>query len=229
MYRLVQPEIQMGYSYYWQESTTPDAIFSGSYIPVTYRLYAHNVMQRSTRDIQTRWGQVMDLHFRHTPWGERQKGTIAAAEGTLYLPGLFVGHGLRLYGGYQEKKSDDSYFNDIISYPRGYMNQENNKLATFRSDYVLPLLSPDWKIWRLYYLKRVTLRLHYDVASMTSPVYHSTSQIQEHLSSTGCELLTECHFLRFIAPVKIGVRESYLIESGTVTSEFLFSVNFNGM
>jgi len=229
MYRLVQPEIQLGYSYYWQEPTTPSAIFSGSYIPVTYRLYAHNIIQRSTRDVQARWGQVMDLHYRNTPWGNRQKGIIVAAEGSIYFPGLFESHGLRFYGGYQEKKSDASYFNDIISYPRGYMNQENIKMVTFRSDYVLPLLSPDWKIWRLYYLKRVTLRIHYDQASIISPIYHSKSTFEDHISSTGGELLTECHFLRFIAPVKIGFRESYLIESKTVTSEFLFSVNFNGM
>lgn len=119
-------------------------------------------------------------------------------------------------------------FNDLIYYPRGYVNTDNNKLLTLRSDYVLTLLAPDWHLWKLYYLKRVTLRIHYDYARMESPI-HPSGSVLKTMSSTGAELLTECHFLRFIAPVKIGVRESYLNESKNVTSEFILSVNLKGM
>ena len=229
MYRLVEPEIQIGYSHHWQEPSTPSIIFRGSYIPFTYRLYAHNLMQQSTRDIQTRWGQIVDLQFRHTPFGDKQLGKIATAEGTIYLPGLFQNQGIRFYGGYQKKISDNSYFSDLIYYPRGYTNLDNNSLLTFRSDYVLPVLSPDWHLWHLYYLKRVTLRIHYDFAQIALPIYHTSGTINKTMSSTGAEVLTECHFLRFIAPVKMGVRESFLIESKMFASEFVFSVNLQGM
>ncbi len=229
MYRLVEPEIQIGYSHHWQEPSTPSIIFRGSYIPFTYRLYIHNLMQQSARDIQTRWGQIVDLQFRHTPFGDKQLGKIVTAEGTLYLPGLIQNQGIRFYGGYQKKISDNSYFNDLIYYPRGYANLDNNSLLTFRSDYVLPVLSPDWHLWHLYYLKRITLRFHYDFAQITLPVYHTSAAFNKTLSSTGTELLTECHFLRFIAPVKLGVRESFLIESKIFVSEFVFSVNLQGM
>jgi hypothetical protein len=186
-------------------------------------------MQQSTRDIQTRWGQVIDLRYRHTPFGDKQLGNIATAEGIIYLPGLFVNHGIKLYGGYQRKISLGSYFGDIIDYPRGHVNIDNNRLQTFRSDYVLPVLSPDWRIGRLYYLKRITLRIHYDISQIDIPVYHTSNTINKTLSSTGAELLTECHFFRFIAPVKIGVRESYLIESKMPVSEFILSVNLKAM
>ena len=229
MYRLVEPEIQLGYTHDWQEPGTPSMIFRGSYIPFTYRLYAHNLRMQSNRDIQSKFGQIIDLHYRHTPFGDKNKGKIAAAEATLYLPGIFENQGIRLYGGYQRKISEKSFFTDIINYPRGYNNMDNKSLFTFRSDYVLPLLSPDWHIWHLYYLKRVTLRVHYDISQINIPIYHSTNTINKILSSTGAELMTNCNFLRFIAPVKIGVRESFLIESKMFTSEFIFSINLEGM
>ena len=229
MFRMVEPEIQVGYSHHWQELAIPSMIFAGSYIPFTYRLYAHNLMQQSTRDIQTRWGQIIDLHYRSTPFGDRQLGNISTAEGTLYLPGLIENQGLKFYGGYQKKNSSGSYFGDIIYYPRGYADMENSKLLTFRSDYVLPVLSPDWHLGRLYYLKRITLRIHYDLSQIYLPIHMTSNTINKTLSSTGAELLTECHFLRFIAPIKIGVRESFLIESKMLTSEFLFSVNLKAM
>ena len=229
MYRMIEPEFQIGYSHKWQETTTPANIFWGSYVPFTYRLYAHNLTQQSAREIQTRWGQVIDMKYRNTPFGDRKLGNITSLEGTIYLPGLFLNQGIKLYGGYQIKNSANSYFGDLIYYPRGYSTMENNKLSSFRSDYVLPLLSPDWNIWHLYYLKRVTLRLHYDFSQIAIPIYHSNSTIIKNLSSTGIQILTECHFLRFIAPIKLGVRESFLIEPKTFTSEFLFSVNLKGI
>ena len=228
MYRLIQPEFQAGYSYKWQESTTPSAIFSGSYIPFTYRIYAHNLRHQSVRDIQPKWGQVINLQYRHTPVGNRQLGTIASMEGTFYLPGILETQGIRFYAGYQKKTSDNGYFNDLIEYPRGYANTENNSLLTLKSDYVLPLFSPDWHIWHFYYLKRITMRLHYDLARMISPL-HPSGSISSKMSSTGAELLSDCNFLRFIAPVKVGVRESYLIESKIYLSEFIFSINLKGL
>jgi len=229
MYRMVEPEIQIGYSQYWKEPTLPSGIFSGSYIPFTYRLYAHNLRQQSTRDIQAEWGQIINIQYRHTPMGDKKLGSITSAEGTFYFPGLFSCQGLQIYGGYQVKNSTNSFFSDLIYYPRGYTEMENNKLLSFRSDYVLPLFTPDWRIGHLYYLKRVTMRLHYDYAQISSPIFQTNSTLNQSFSSTGGEFLTECHFLRFIAPVKMGFRESYLIESKMVTSEFLFAISFTAM
>lgn len=228
MYRMIAPEVQIGYSHHWQEPTTPVSVYRGSYIPFTYRLYLHNLRSQSIRDIQTRWGQKLDIHFRNTPFGDRRLGSIFSAETSLYFPGLLANHGLKFYGGYQNKISDKSFFNDIILYPRGYSHVENNRLLTLRSDYVLPLLLPDWHLWHFYYLKRISLRLHYDFSRIDQPIHQTNSIITTNLSSTGAEISTDCHFLRFIAPIKMGVRYSYLIEPGKFVSEFIFSANLKG-
>ncbi|MEI7423524.1 MAG: hypothetical protein WCK18_15585 [Prolixibacteraceae bacterium] len=229
MYRIVEPEFQIGYSHTWQQVSTPSNIFKGSYIPFTYRLYARNVIQQSRIDIQPKWGQVLDLKYRHTPFGDKQLGSIASAEGTIYLPGFLINHGFMFYGGFQRKISANSYFGDLIYYPRGYFSTQNNQLLTLRSDYVLPLINPDWHLWHLYYLKRVSLRVFYDISQISLPIHLSSSNLIKSMNSTGFELLTDCHFLRFIAPIKMGVRESYLFSTKTYSSEFIFSMNLKNM
>lgn len=74
-------------------------------IPFTYGLYFHNLLKQSNRDLQSKFGQVINLQFSHTPFGDRNLGQIWSAETIIYLPGLFRNHGVRLYGGFQEKKS----------------------------------------------------------------------------------------------------------------------------
>ena len=229
MYRIVEPEFQIGYSHNWEQESTPSNIFKGSYIPFTYRLYASNVIQQSHTDIQPKWGQVFDFKFRHTPFGDKQLGSITSSEGTIYLPGFFSSHGLKFYGGFQRKISTNSYFGDLIYYPRGYFAIQNNQLFTFRSDYVLPVINPDWHLWHLYYLKRVSLRIFYDLSRISTPIHLSSSNLIKSMNSTGIELMTECHFLRFIAPVKLGIRESYLNSTKTYSSEFIFSMNLKNI
>ena len=226
MVRIIEPEFQIGYSHYWQEVSTPSIVFRGSYIPFTYRLYASNLMQQSHRDIQPRWGEILDLKFRNTPFGDKQLGNITSAEGTIYLPGLFSSHGLRFYGGFQRKTaSSNYYFGDLIYYPRGYATLQNNQLFTLKSDYVFPVIYPDWRLWHLLYLKRVTMRVFYDLSQISIPIHPAMNTIVKSMNSTGFELVTDCHFLRFIAPFRIGVRETYLISSKTSVSEFIFSMN----
>ena len=127
--------------------------------------------------------------------------------------------------------SDHQYFNDMVSFPRGYSNIANKQMYSWRSDYLVPVCSPDWNIWRLYYLKRVAMKLHYDFARLSALTMASGKVgIQEkRISSAGAELMTECHFFRFIAPVKIGVRESFLLEQKSFVSEFIISLNLRGM
>ena len=229
MYRLVQPEFQVGYSNVRQESSAPSNFFSGSIIPLTYRMYAHNLLRLGTRDLQPVYGQVIDLMYRHSPFGDRNFGTISLAEGTLYFPGIIKHHGLRIYSGWQQKTSAESTFSDLISYPRGCQNISNNQFFSLKTDYVLPLFYPDWRVANLSYFKRFTLRLFYDYASVMVPAHNTTSQYRTNFGSTGGELSADCNLLRLLVPAKIGVRSSYLTATRIVNFEFLFSINFNAL
>jgi hypothetical protein len=229
MYRLVQPEFQIGYQRIWQESTINPNLFNGTSIPLTYRLYAHNLLRQSDRDIQPAFGQIIDVAYRHSPIGDQKIGTIWSAEGTLYLPGLARHHGVRIYGGFQQKQNDQGSFSDLISYPRGYQNLVNNQLFCLKSDYVLPLFYPDWSLGRLSYFKRFSLRVFYDYAQALVPIKNQKTEYNISFGSAGGELTTECNILRLLFPARIGVRTSYLTDSKTFNTEFLFSVNLNAL
>ena len=227
MYRLLQPEIQIEYTSVTQDKSTPSTIFRGNMIPFTYGLYFHNLLKQSNRDLQSKFGQVINLQFSHTPFGDRNLGQIWSAETIIYLPGLFRNHGVRLYGGFQEKKAGQSMMNDMIHFPRGFQNVVNTELFSLRSDYVLPIVYPDWSIGRLVYLKRIWGRIFYDYSATSIPYNNFQNTGNFSLSSCGAELYADCHFLRFIAPVKIGYRGSYLTNSSSLISEFLFSINLS--
>lgn len=232
MYRLIQPEFRIGYTNRESTSSLPQDIskqLQRTFTPLTYRLYANNYLALGNRDIQPRFGQVINLTYRNTPLGNLKDstdiGNIWSAEGTLYFPGALKHHGFRFYGGYQESSS--ILFSDLIEYPRGYQIPPNTKLLTIRSDYVMPLFYPDLSLGKLSYFKRVSLRLFYDYTkAMVVDLQNSTKSPQE-FSSVGGELTIDCHFLRFIVPATIGVRQSYLIENKGSATEVLFTINFN--
>ena len=228
MYRLVQPEVQAGYSQTWIDGNTP--LRNSTFIPLTYRLYAHNLLKLGHRDLQPAIGQVIDLAYRYSPFGNRNYGSIWSTEGTLYFPGLVKHHGLRIYGGYQQKEISGSMsFSDLIAYPRGFSNLYNNQLLTIKSDYVLPLFYPDWRLGKLGYFKRFSLRVFYDYAQAEIPLKNQSTGYRINFSSAGGELTTDCNLLRLLVPAKIGVRTSYLINNETVNYEFLFSINLNAL
>jgi hypothetical protein len=229
MDRLIQPEFQIGYTQIWQDASSPKNFFNGTLIPLTYRIYAHNLLKLAHRDIQPAIGQIIDVTYRHSPIGDRNFGNIWSAEGTLYFPGLVRNHGLRFYGGIQQKNASTSTFSDLITYPRGYTTIVNNQLFSLKSDYVLPLFYPDWSLGKLGYFKRISLRMFYDQAWATVPLQNHIGEYKINFASAGGEITADCNILRLILPAKIGVRTSYLIDQKSFNYEFLFSINLGTM
>jgi hypothetical protein len=227
MYRLVQPEIQLGFRQIWQNSSTPQSDRTDIYL--TYRLYAHNLLKSGLRDIQPAIGQIIDIGYRHSPFGNVNSSTIWSAEGTIYFPGLLRHHGIKIYSGYQQKQTSGSSYSDYISYPRGYINLYNNQLFCIKSDYVLPLFYPDWSLGRLSYFKRFALRVFYDQAWAKVPIKNQISEYSLSFGSAGGELTSDCNIFRLRIPAKIGIRTSYVGDQKKLNYEFLFSINFNAL
>ncbi len=226
-YRLIQPELQIAYNNIILGPSVPAGIFHGTSIPLTYRLYAQNYLALSKRDLQPRFGEVLDLVYRNTPFGDHDYGSVWSGEGIIFLPGISKHHGIRFYGGFQQKSVQKSLYSDIINYPRGYQSLMNTELLTLKSDYVLPLLYPDLSLGKLSYIKRISLRIFYDFGRASVPIIPQNMSRQLDFSSAGGELTVDCHFLRFIVPSTLGIRQSYLIENKGSVTEVLFTFNFN--
>lgn len=230
-YRLLQPEVELGYTKYMHNSSTPSQFFSGNIIPVNYRIYFHNLHRQSLRDIQPRLGNIIDLNFRHTPIGNANFGSLWAAEGYQYLPGFFKHHGFTLYGAYQKKNPKTFAFSDEINLPRGYGRFSNTQLFTFRSDYVLPICYPDLNLGRLAYLKRLRLNLFYDYGWANTIALMNERAFNYKLSYTsiGGTLYSDGHLLQFKTPVTIGGRITHLLKNGNTTFEMVANINFDAL
>jgi len=232
-FRLLQPEVKYDITLYKNDDTTPENFSDGTYQSLSYRLYYHQLLRQSSQDVYPNFGFVTDFNYRHSIEKTGGFGTITAGQSQLYLPGVMANHGIRLYVGVQNKESGEMFrFSDVIFFPRGWGKIETNKMFTMSANYKLPLLNPDFSLGGLAYCRRINATLFADFGNLQGN-FHANEEIigsyKTNISSYGVEILGDLNFLRFYAPVKIGVRTSYLPEVEDFVFDFLFSIDFNSL
>jgi hypothetical protein len=222
-YRYFQPAIGTSLIGIQHNATTPEKFSTGWIQTMDYRITASQSLRSNDKDVYPRFGQSIDVTYRNTPFGGNNMGSIFGASANLYLPGIIRHHGIWIYGGYQQRQDKDqlSYsFANIITYPRGYTGAYDDGLLSLSLNYKLPLWYPDFSFGSVIYLKRLKLNLYYDWANGKN-----TGYINEY-QSLGGELTADFHFLRFVAPVEMGVRSIYFPITGGWGFEFLYSISY---
>lgn len=200
----------------------PNTTVIDHYQAMTYSFSAFNQVKSVERDMRPRWGQDFSFQYKHTPFSGTDFGSVMKLQGSLLFPGIGRHHSLMLTGGMQKKTDGDLSFSDILQYPRGYHDQENNDITLLSASYKLPLLYPDLKIGSLFYFKRLKADFFYDYAKGTNP------GVVTEYNSTGVELTTDMNVFRFLFPVDVGVRACYLPTEQKQVYEFLIGMNFTG-
>lgn len=227
--RALQPEVQYDFTYYTHDSSTPEHFFQGNFQSLTYRLYFHQLLRQSSQDVYPNFGIALDAMYRSSPFGTTRLGNLTAFQSSLYLPGLMKNHGIRLYSGVQKKNITGSFgFSESIRYPRGWGKINTTEMYTLTADYKLPLFYPEWNLAGLVYIQRIKASFFADYAHLKGNVYKEgkvVGRFDKQISSTGVELTGDVNFLRFYAPVNMGIRASYLPELQSVYTEFLFSID----
>lgn len=221
--RFIQPSVQFEYLQLDMEEDAEVSFRRSNYKTLNYRLYASNLLKRNFRDINPRWGQVLDLNYRTAPFESDTLGSMFAAETRLFFPGLLRHHSLNVYGGYQKRYDENPVFGTIVSYPRGHSGLFTTELTSLAANYAFPIIYPDLSLTSLAYIKRVRANLFYDYAQGM----HFGSQV--NWQSLGAELFLDLHILRFLAPVQLGYRFIYRPDENDIKSQFLFSVSFDGL
>jgi len=228
--RLLQPEIQYDYTNYKRHSNTPENFNDGDFHSLSYRLYYHQLMNRSYQDMYPDFGMVFNAVYRHAPAGSLNPGTLVGGNSVVYLPGLMKNHGVKIYGGAQQTQNGSSLgFSDIVKYARGWGRINTNNLYTATADYKLPFLYADFNFLKLVYLKRLKLSLFGDFTRLEGNYYRNgevSGTFVKDITSVGAELTADANLLRFYAPADIGIRASYLPELNSVYFDFLFSIDF---
>jgi len=131
--------------------------------------------------------------------------------------------GLNIYTGYQYRiiGSNKYKFLDIVSYPRGVTGMQDQELISFKGTYAFPIAYPDWSVGPVLYLKRIRANIFYDYAIGLNTMGTN------YYNSTGIDLITELHVLRFLAPIDLGVRCIYLPDEGNVVWNLLFAIGLS--
>ncbi|WP_289054721.1 TolB family protein [Carboxylicivirga marina] len=209
-----------------------------------YSFFAYNLLRSTQRDVASRWGQVLELSYRNTPFGGWDYGSILGIHSRLYFPGIGRHHAIRIDNDWHFKekgeihKSGETYnhhliFSDYVRFPRGVNGIVNDDLYSFKGDYMMPLLSPDFNIPGLVYLKRITTNLFYDFSQATQRLQYTETKDwitnKYNFSSLGTEIRGELHPFRFVFPISLGYRYAYLPESKEHYHEVLFSMGLSGI
>ncbi len=216
-----------------------------TYSTLEYSLYYHNLLMKSERDVNYRWGQVFEVSFQSTPFDGINIGKVLGARSRFYCPGLFKYHSIKIDNEFQYKWKGEEYsyssqniyrnyyrFGNYYNFARGYYNYTNDQLYSLKTNYMFPLWNPDLSLPGLFYLKRITTNVFFDY-SQSSLNYYSVetgnkTTFSNTYKSVGTEILGEAHIFRFLYPVSIGYRFSRLLSFHSNYHEFLIGINISG-
>lgn len=188
-----------------------------------YNLYFYAQSRQSARDLQPKWGQLLELNYRHSPFEDDTANTIFSVEGLFYLPGFVKHHGFRLYAGYQDRFVDWYAYSGLIRVPRGYSGIYADGAFSASAGYVLPLACPEWSLGPVLYLKRIKAGLFYDL------MLNLDVPSEEYYQSVGMDITVDFHLFRNFVPLEAGLRTIYLPDQSQFAFEFLYSVNIDDL
>ena len=200
---------------------------------LTGRLYFSNTFRMAYRDINPRWGQVIDLRYTGAPWDADLYGARKYARGILFFPGVAHNHSLAIRAGYEDQTPIKKLIlNNTISRPRGYDNSLiSEKLVSVSADYTMPLFYPDLAAGSLLYLKRIRGSLFYDRMKGWGIHDYSAHEYATHavsFSSMGAELLADFFLLRIPFEISAGASAGYTPDEDRFFVRGVFSVNIYG-
>lgn len=191
-----------------------------------YQIFAYNIAKSAPRDVQFRWAQVLELNYRHTPFGDSKLGETWSAESYLYFPSFVKHHGIKLYGGYQNRSTYNSRFSNTIKSPRGMYDIYGEDIITTGIDYALPLFYPDWNMGPLAYFKRIKMNAFFDYGYQKGKD-SDMNLYKDAFTSFGAEFSTDLHVLRFSAPVDLGIRVGYEDQTSSMFANLLISFSLS--
>ncbi|MDR4987694.1 MAG: hypothetical protein RG741_02500 [Bacteroidales bacterium] len=233
----VNPTVKPGLTKVSRTSDAPDFFAQNELYTMAYRLFAYRQLRMVQRDMGPRRAQVIDLNYRHTPFGGTDMGSVLAARLITYFPGVSRHHSFRTSIAYQVRQQGipkdntiNYIFPNLINYPRGISGRNDKRTWSFSADYALPVAYPDFPIPNVIYIKRISLNLFADYARATREVIPENNTVdaclqKEDLFATGADIMADVHLFRFYAPITLGLRSIYLPDTDSFTFRMLFVLN----
>lgn len=198
-------------------------IDNGQLVYNSFSISAYRLLKQSRRDINSKWGQQIDLRYFETPFGGDFRGRQYSIFGLLYFPGFGRHHSIWAYGAYQysqfELSIDNYVFRNQIPIPRGHSVSRFENFYTVSANYTLPVWYPDVAIGPFLNFQRLRANLFYDYGFGQGPSFFY--QTSREFESVGIEAKLDLNVMRFLPQFDIGVRVSKGLRPSTTEFEVL--------
>jgi hypothetical protein len=212
---------------------SPDFLEDNNVLNMQYRMLFYRQRFSVARDIRPRWGQILDVNFRHTPFGGADMGYVVSARAIGFFPGILRHHSLQLGAAWQQQQAGERLpnrirytFPNLINYPRGISGQFHQEVYSFSADYALPLFYPDLSLPPVIFLQRVSMNLFTDYALARTGAPDDDTRTEDVFNTIGVDLLADMHLLRFVSRLSAGGRFTYEPSTGNITYQALIGIRF---
>jgi hypothetical protein len=184
-----------------------------------YRASYTRMLRRSARDLRSKFGQQIFVHYAHTPFNGVMDGSLFATEGNLFLPGIAKHHSLNLRAGYMQEhyqKNSPYFFGSPLLFTRGYAIRRHPQFISTSVNYMMPIIYPDIHLGPFLYIQRFKTNLFHDYG-----IGYGANGNSKAYQSFGVDINMDFNIMRFLPMFDVGVRVGYVPELRTRFVELL--------
>jgi hypothetical protein len=196
---------------------------NGNLLSGEFNLSFTNLLKRSTRDINSKFGQQLYVSSSATFSGSDFTGAYTALSGYAFFPGVVKHHSLWFIGAYQNTlitiEDNNYWFRNRIPRPRGFSYPTDEDFYFGSVNYEFPLWYPDISLGPLLNIKRIKTNLFYDSGyGSTYATRQQGNQLigidrQRYYTSFGAEFRFDFNFMRLLQELELGVRFVYAVQT----------------
>ena len=198
-----------------------DYIDNGQLLYNNFNISAYRLLKQSRRDINSKWGQQIEINSFETPFGGDFDGRLFSVFGVLYFPGLARHHSFWTYGAYQHTKFEqvrqNYVFRNQVPTPRGQTVSRFQDFYSVSANYTLPVWYPDIAVGPLLNFQRLRGNIFFDYGLGQSPLFETS----QDYTSVGVEAKLDINIMRFLPQFDIGVRFTKGLAPSTTEFEVL--------
>ncbi len=172
----------------------------------------------SYRDLYSGLGFSMGINGSRTI-NRTMQGWNFSARVLCYLPGALRNSSLRILNSYTSLNYPSLVDNPYPDFPRGHQAKNQTRYYSFKADYSVPVVYPDWSMSWLMYIKRIRTNLFFDGGYFY--------QEKNWLFTSGIDILADFNLLRTGLDLESGIRIFYFPQSSNFGAEFLYGFKIN--
>jgi hypothetical protein len=215
--------LQENYTYIGS-ANDPAVNLKGQILTGEWEAQAYRLLKVNSRDMRSRLGQSFLINYQSAQAGDFSVKELFSMQGSLYVPGIYKHHSLKLTGVYQIQGKGKGSFLSPLNLVRGFTGILGySKFSGISFDYKLPLAYPDFRLGPVLYLKRIKTNFFYDYG------FAEYSSRDSGYISAGVEITNDLHLFNFIAPLEVGMRYIYRPQLNSSIIQLLFNIDINSL